>query len=109
MRKIRRLAILGLGMLTMGLSTGCAVVVRQPVPGGLYSETTSPLMATSNPAGNRIGVACQQTILGAFASGDASIETARRNGGITMITSVDETGNSIALLYAKYCVVVRGR
>ena len=106
MKSAKILLALILGLVT---ATGCAVVTRTPVPGGLYTESTSPMLATSNPAGTRLGVACQQSILGLFATGDASIEAARRNGGITMISSIDETANSIALVYAKYCVVVRGR
>jgi hypothetical protein len=98
-----------IGLLSLFSLCGCATVTRSPVPGFLYTETTYPMMATSNPAGNRLGVACEQSILGLFATGDASIEAARRNGGITLITSVDETANSVALVYAKHCVVVRGR
>ena len=99
--------IAGLLLTLMGLS-GCAMV-RAPATGFLYTDTQSGVDSTSNQAGNRLGVSCLTTILGLVATGDASIESARRNGGITLISSVDETSNSILGVYGKYCVVVRGR
>jgi hypothetical protein len=90
------------------MANGCAMA-RSPVTGFVYSNTQAGLGATSNQAGNRVGKACATSYLGAFASGDATIETARRNGGITLITSVDEESSSILGVYAEYCTVVRGR
>ncbi len=87
---------------------GCAMV-RAPATGFFYTDTQSGMDSTSNQAGNRIGVSCLTTILGLVATGDASIESARRNGGITLISSVDETSQSYVGVYGKYCVVVRGR
>lgn len=84
---------------------GCAT----PLPGLIYSDTSGGKIATSNQSGNRVGEACATSILSLIATGDASIETARRNGGITMISSVDDKFNNILFLYSKYCVVVRGR
>jgi hypothetical protein len=102
---------LGLGTFAAAMFlvlTGCATV-RSPLNGGLYSSVTSGMSATSNQAGSRVGEACATSILGIIATGDASIETARRNGGITMITSVDEASSNILTFYAKYCTIVRGR
>ena len=89
--------------------SGCATGMRQPITGFLYSDVQSPAAATSNQAGNRVGEACASSILGLVATGDATIETARRNGGITMITSVDDSTTSYFGIYAKYCTIVRGR
>lgn len=88
---------------------GCATSFRSPVTGFLYNDTKAGLTASSNQTGNRIGEACVTSILGLVATGDASIETARRNGGVTMISSVDESVNSIMGVYTKYCSIVRGR
>lgn len=88
--------------------SGCSTV-RAPAMGLIYTDTMSGVSVSSNQAGNRMGEACVTSILGLFASGDASIEAARRNGGITLITSVDEHSNSILGLYGKYCLIVRGR
>lgn len=83
--------------------------MRAPVPGLFYSDTQAGLGATANQAGNRLGEACATSYLGLIAMGDASIEAARRNGGITMISSVDESFSSILGVYSKYCTQVRGR
>jgi hypothetical protein len=90
------------------IANGCAMA-RGPVNGFVYSDLHSSVAATSNQAGNRVGEACATSILGIYASGDASIEAARRNGGITLISSVDESSNSYVGVYAKYCTIVRGR
>ncbi len=92
----------------ISLITGCAVV-RAPVSGLWYTDTVSSVAATSNQAGNRVGESCATTILGLIGTGDASIEEARRAGGITQITSVDEKANNILGIYGKYCTIVRGR
>lgn len=87
---------------------GCAMA-KAPVTGLWYTDAHSSVTATSNQAGNRVGEACATSILGIVATGDASIETARRNGGITMISGVDDHATSILGVYAKYCTIVRGR
>lgn len=88
--------------------SGCAVA-RTPVTGLWYSDVQGGVGATGNQTGNRVGESCAQSILGLAAFGDASIETARRNGGITMISSVDGRAEGILGVWAKYCTVVRGR
>ncbi len=89
--------------------SGCASSMRAPVPGILYNDSLAPVAVSSNPTGNRMGEACATSILGLYASGDASIEAARRNGGITMISSVDQVTENYFIFYAKYCTIVRGR
>jgi hypothetical protein len=89
--------------------TGCATS-RSGLVGVLYTNGQTGLTATSNTSGNRVGEACMSSILGLIATGDASIETARRNGGITQITSVDESHTQfLGFIYGKYCVIVRGK
>lgn len=89
------------------LSAGCATA-RGPLMGALYTSTQSGLTATPQ-AGPKWGEACANSILGLVATGDASIEAARRNGGITSIASVDEKSSSLLGIYATYCTVVRGK
>lgn len=83
--------------------------MRAPVQGLLYNDTQAGLSVSSNPAGSRVGEACATSYLGLIALGDASIEAARRNAGITVITSADEAFTSYLGLYSKYCTVVRGK
>ena len=96
-------------VLTSFMVLSSCASVRGPVPGYWYTDTFSGVTATSNQAGNRIGESCAMTYVGLYATGDASIESARRNGGITLITSVDEHSYSILGIYGKYCMIVRGR
>jgi hypothetical protein len=95
-------------MLVCLTGVSCASL-QAPLTGLLYNDTQSGLAATSSQAGNRVGEACATSILGLYATGDASIENARRNGGIAMVTSVDQAVTSYAGVYSKYCTVVRGR
>jgi Zn-dependent alcohol dehydrogenase len=90
------------------LISGCATA-SQPVSGLLYSDVQSGLAVSSNQVGNRVGESCASSVLGLVAMGDASIEEARRAGGITEIVSVDSHTKNYAFFYAKHCTVVRGR
>jgi hypothetical protein len=105
---MKKNASLVLSILSLAVLSSCATA-RQPVTGFWYSDTQSSVTATAAPAGNRVGEACVVSYLGAYAKGDATIETARRNGGIREVSSVDETATSILGIYAKYCTIVRGK
>jgi hypothetical protein len=89
------------------IATGCAMA-RSPVNGFFYSDVQDGMSVTSNQRPSKMGMACATSILGVYASGDASINTARNNGRINTISSVDTTSSNILGFYAKYCVVVRG-
>jgi hypothetical protein len=94
--------------LFVAVLSSCATA-RSPVTGFWYTDTESGLAVTANPAGSKKGQACASSILGLFATGNASIEAARRAGGITQVTSIDEKSNSILGIYATYCTIVMGR
>lgn len=85
---------------------GCAMADSRTT-GFLYNDTAHGELVLPG-TGAKKGMACQTSILGAVATGDASIEAAKKAGGITKVTSVDATSNSILGFYAKYCTVVRG-
>jgi hypothetical protein len=89
-------------------AVGCASA-QSPVTGVFYTDVYGPGGATSIPGGDRKGEACATSILGVYASGDASIETARKNGQITHVSAVDHYANSILGIYAKFCTIVHGR
>lgn len=58
--------------------------------GAASCSTTTPVAATSNPVGNKCGVAKATTILTVFGgSADCGINKAAKNGGITRISHVD--------------------
>lgn len=44
-----------------------------------------------------------------MATGDASIDEAKRAGGIKEIASVDYQVNSVLGIYAQFCTIVKGK
>jgi hypothetical protein len=59
--------------------------------------------------GPRRGEACATSLLGLFATGDASVEAAAQNAGITDISGTDHN-STIGLMgiYGKYCTIAYG-
>ncbi|MBR5522568.1 MAG: TRL-like family protein [Akkermansia sp.] len=78
-----------------------------PQIGLAYTEITAPLTATTG-TGSKVGTATSTTYLGLVAMGDASVEAAKRNGGISSVSSVDVKIDSILGLYTTYTTTVRG-
>lgn len=104
MRKRWRLTLLALASL---VGWGCQPVASHLL-GTLYVDVKGPINATDATGGAREGRACAQTVLGLVATGDASIETAMRAGGIKQISSVNYEANHILGVIGKFCTVVRG-
>ncbi|SHI39301.1 TRL-like protein family protein [Mesonia phycicola] len=89
------------------LLSSCASV-KSPLTGVLYSDVKAPLTATSNSNSSKVGSAEATSILGAVATGDASIDAAAKSAGITKIHHVDEQSTSFLGIFAKYKVFVYG-
>lgn len=87
---------------------GCATAMS-PVTGIIYSNVTAPMTATAAPdQPQRVGRASVRSILGIIATGDASINTAARNGGIREIHYVDYESQNFFGILAEFTVVVYG-
>ena len=85
---------------------GCATMI--PI-GTLYTEQKLPMMVTSNGGtSSKIGVSQCTSILGLIALGDCSIATAKKNGDITKVYSVDGQVKNILGIYGTYTLVVTG-
>lgn len=70
---------------------------------------TLPVNATSNPVGNKVGVAKATGYLGVlFFDQDASIQTAAKNGGIKKIATVDIKKTSVLNIIVTYETIVTG-
>ena len=97
---------LAAGLIAM---TGCVGPMGSVggVAGGLYTDVSGPVCATSNPVGAKMGQATSTGII-CFATGDSSIKTAAANGGISKISHVDYHTMSILGLYATTTVTVYG-
>lgn len=98
------------GVLAVALS-GCAsmgYVGGSYIPGAVYTDARLPVQAGEGN-GEKQGVACATSVLGWVAWGDASVEAAKKNGGITEVASVDVKVKSILGVHATYCTEVRGK
>ena len=86
--------------------SSCAMP-RSELGGAIVFDTIEPVSVSSNQKGKKTGEACGKNILGIVTMGDLSIETARENGNITEITSVDKkiTGH---IFIAEVCTIVKG-
>jgi len=88
------------------LFVGCAST--GPAGGALFHDIKYGVTATPNAAALKKGQACQNSILGLFSFGDASIDTAKKASGITKVASVDASSWSLLFLYNEYCTIIKG-
>lgn len=86
---------------------GCAVVAS-PTTGFLYTQVQGPITTGTGTNASKTGQACATNILGLISTGDASIDAAKKAGGITTVASVDHDSTSILMLYGTFCTVVKG-
>ncbi len=75
--------------------------------GSLYTELKLPITATSTQ-GKREGTAECKSIMALVAIGDCSIETAKKNGGISKVSAVDWEAKSILGIVGEYKIHVFG-
>lgn len=81
---------------------------------GLLSLTscsvTLPVAISSNPVGKKVGSAKTSAIVGLFFDGgDASIQTAAKNGNISKIATVDfKQTHYLGMIYAQYETIITG-
>ncbi len=80
----------------------CTSCMLQPV------RNTDIPDATGGPIPTRVGVSTATTWFWAWHSGDASVETARQNGGITTISSVTKATNNYLGIIKCHTTTVRG-
>jgi hypothetical protein len=94
-----------LAVVFVSVGTGC---VQSPTgPGLIYMNVKGPLGPAGGTATPKVGKSCARVVLALFAWGDASIETAKRNGGITEVTTLDHTSFNL-LGFGSFCTVVHG-
>ncbi len=86
---------------------GCAT----PIPVGIaFTDVQFPVLATNNPITEETkkGVSTCESFLGLIAVGDASIEEAAEEAGITKITHIDWDAKNVLGVYGTYTVTVYG-
>ena len=97
---------LTLAVVCASFLTGCAVG-HAPVTALITLEEKGPVAMGTAAGASKVGRAEAWGIL-VFATGDASISAAMRNGGITRIHHVDHETSSFLGVYAKYTTIVYG-
>ncbi|MFR9651801.1 MAG: TRL-like family protein [Rikenellaceae bacterium] len=88
--------------------TSCASV-KTPLGGAFYMNVKDGLAVTSNTGSSKVGTATAKGYVGLYAAGDASIEAAAKNGGITTIHHVDYHSTSLLGIINTYTTVVYGK
>jgi hypothetical protein len=79
-----------------------------PYIGAIYTSNTLPFDAESGTEASKVGRAVCKSILGLIATGDCSIEAAKKAGGITTVSSVDAEISTVLFFFAEHTTVVRG-
>ena len=106
---MKHLGTLFILVVAVSYLTGCVAYSTSPVTGILFTDVKAPITATaSDAAALKSGSATVNSVLGLIATGDASIETAAKSGGITKIHHVDYSSKSWLGIYAVYTVTVYG-
>lgn len=103
---MRALCVLLIVSVSLVFATAC---VQSPTgPGLIYMNVKGPLGPASGTATPRVGRSCARVFMALFAWGDASIETAKRNGGITEVATVDHKSFNL-IGFGSFCTVVHGK
>ena len=93
---------------------GC---VKSPLVGGIYTDVKDGLAVTGNAGSSKVGTAeakgyvgvvVRHVLRGVVALGDASIQAAAREAGITRIHHVDYQAKSYVGVYTIYTIIVYG-
>lgn len=91
---------------TSALFGGCAYAPYQP--GVIYSDMSGPVAVTGNPNCVKKGTASTTNVLALVGIGDASVEAAKKEGGISTVSSVDYTYTSVLGIFGKTVTTVCG-
>jgi hypothetical protein len=96
-------------VLALSALNGCAIATGGNgfAMGAVYSGYKSP-GEIGTAASTKIGEACVSSILGVVATGDSSIEAAKKAGGITQVSHVDHEQFAVLGVYATSCTIVHG-
>lgn len=98
------LALFTLNGCGLGVATGGNAFVS----GLIYTQYRSPGQVGTAQA-LKSGESCASSILGAVATGDASLQAAKKAAGITQIAYVDHEQFSVLGVYAATCTIIYGQ
>lgn len=102
MKKVKLLVAFSAAMMLAGCATSVPV-------GFLYTDMKLPQGATSNSGKTvKTGTAECMSVLSLVATGDCSIEAAKKNGGITKVNHVDWDAKNILGIIGNFKTIVYG-
>jgi len=88
---------------------GCSSVGMSPVGNGwAFTKVQGPIGATDSDAGGKMGTSSCMSILGTVAIGDASIQSAMKDGKITRVHHVDFETFGVLGVYVRFRTIVYG-
>lgn len=90
------------------LASCIALTMLSSCLGAAYVDSTSPLCATSNNVGKKVGESSSTNVLGIVWTGDGGINKACKDGGIKKISHVDVQQTSILGFFTTYKTYVYG-
>ena len=99
-------ALLLTALLGTSVLVGCAAAPYQS--GFIYSDLSAPVAVSSNAACTKKGTSESINVLGLVGIGDASIETAKKNGDLSAVSSVDYQFTSFLTIFSKTTTTVCG-
>jgi len=92
----------------LGLVSGCATAPNGPVMAPIVMDQKGPVAGfDSNASATKVGKSEAEGIL-IFSTGDASIQAAAANGGISRIHHVDSELLNVLGIYSRYETIVYG-
>lgn len=104
-----RLRAIAATIISASLLSGCAFIQTPTSSTGLlYSKVQGPIAVGKSNRASKTGRACSTNILGLVSTGDSSIDTAKKAGGINDIATVDHDAMTVLGVYGEFCTIVKG-
>ncbi len=104
---MKKMILMLVVFVVFSLISGC-MIVQSPVAGMIYTDVKAPLATGPHSSGTKVGKAVAHSYVGVIGVGDASIQTAATNGGITRIHHVDYEAKNILGVVGTFTTVVYG-
>lgn len=105
---LRRMTLISSALAATLFLGGCMAALS-PTFGAIFTDTKYSQDHAGTAAASKTGRACAQSVLGLVATGDATVATAKAQGGITEVLDVQHEVKNYLGFYAQYCTVVKGR
>ncbi|MES2961142.1 MAG: TRL-like family protein [Pseudomonadota bacterium] len=101
-----------LAAIILGTLSACTpAITSNGVTSGFYTtwHDRDPISRLdNNVTTTKKGTSCVTNILGLYTSGDSSIDSAKKDGGIKSVSYVDRTYDGLWFFYQKGCTIVKG-